>query len=81
MSTQSRHPARAALRTGFQAALAFALLWPVIVQAAGLPGWSWVAVSVAAAGGIARVMAVPQVEVFLQRFVPWLSAEPKPPTG
>lgn len=35
----------------------------------------------AVAAGITRVMALPQVERFLARFVPWLAAEPEPAVG
>lgn len=77
--TQLRHPRRTMFRTMFQAALAFALVWPVIVQELGLPDWAWVGVSVGLCGVIARVMAIPGVEEFMRRFLPWLAVAPKPP--
>lgn len=75
--TQLRRPWRSTVRTAFQAALALAAMWALVVQALGLPDWTWVSASVAVAAGICRVMALPQVEVFLRTFAPFLSATPK----
>jgi hypothetical protein len=72
--TQVRRPWRTSFRTAFQALLALAVVWPVVINALGLPDWAWISVSLAVAAGITRVMALPQVEVFLKRFLPWLSA-------
>lgn len=77
-TTQERYPYRGATRTVFQMVVSLAAMWGVVVQAAGLPGWSWVAISLAVAAGITRVMALPDVEVFLRKFLPFLSAAPKP---
>jgi len=62
----------------FQAFLGLALMWPLVVQALGLPDWAWVSASLAVAAGVTRLMALPAVEVWLRRFVPWLAAAPKP---
>lgn len=75
--TQVRRPWRSTARTIFQAAVALAAMWALIVQALGLPDWAWVSASVAVAGGITRVMALPGVETFLRTFLPFLSAAPK----
>lgn len=72
--TQIRRPWRSTARTIFQAAIALAAMWALIVAALGLPDWAWVSASVAAAGGITRVMALPEVEAFLRTFVPFLAA-------
>lgn len=77
--TQVRRPWRSTARTIFQASVALAAMWALVVQAAGLPDWAWVSTSVAVAGGITRVMALPSVEVFLRRFLPFLAAAPKSP--
>lgn len=76
--TQVRRPWRSTARTIFQATVALAAMWGLIVQAAGLPDWAWVGVSVAVAGGITRVMALPAVEAWLRRFLPFLAAAPAP---
>lgn len=79
MSTsQTRYPARATIRTVFQLVVSLAVGLPFIIEAAGLseaaPG---VAVSLAVATAITRIMALPWTEEFLERFIPWLSAEPR----
>jgi len=76
--TQERHPNRATARTVFQMLLALAVLWPLIVGAAGLPEWTWIGGSLALAAGVTRVMALPGVEAFLRSYLPFLSAAPKP---
>ena len=76
--TQVRRPWRSTVRTVFQALIALAAMWALIVEALGLPDWAWVTTSLAVAAGITRVMALPAVEVFLRRFVPWLAAAPSP---
>lgn len=76
--TQLRRPWRSTARTVFQATIALAAMWAIIVQELGLPDWAWVGTSVAVAGGITRVMALPMVEQFLRQFLPFLAAAPKP---
>lgn len=75
-ASQVLHPTRAVIRTVFAAALSFAALFPTIVDVAHLPQWSGIAAAVAVAGAVTRVFALPQVEIFLQQYVPWLSAAP-----
>lgn len=73
--TQVSHPWRATVRTIFAAVVGFAAMWPVIVEALGLdPAWVWVSVSIAVTGGITRIMALPQVNEWMERHVPWLAA-------
>lgn len=76
--TQVRRPWRSTARTVFQALVALAVLFPVLVQTAGLDPDSlpWLAGALAIAGGLARIMAHPLVEEFLRRFVPFLAAAP-----
>jgi hypothetical protein len=76
--TQVRRPWRSVARTIFQATVSLAAMWGVIVEVAGLPDWAWVGCSVAVAGGITRVMALPGVEAWLRRFLPFLAAAPAP---
>lgn len=77
-ATQVRRPWRSTVRTVVQFVLGLAPLLPVIVNASGvdtaLPA---VGAALALSAGITRVMALPGVETFLQRFVPWLAAAPK----
>jgi len=78
-ATQVRRPWRSTVRTVFQLVVGLAPMVPVIVQASGVEQASaGVAGALAISGGITRVMALPQVEAFLQRFVPWLAASPRP---
>jgi hypothetical protein len=74
--TQVRRPWRATLRTAFAGVIGFAALLPFIVEATGLEPevYPWLAGMLAVAAAVTRVMALPQVEDFLQRFFPFLSA-------
>lgn len=77
--TQVRRPWRSTARTVFQALVALAVLAPFVVQASGLDAEAlpWLAGFLAICAGITRVMALPQVEAFLRRFLPFLAAAPK----
>lgn len=78
--TQVRRPWRSTVRSVFQFALALASLLPFIAagvytdadQAPVIVGQV-----LAVAATITRVMALPQVEEFLRRFLPFLSAVPR----
>ncbi|MFF7295299.1 hypothetical protein [Streptomyces sp. NPDC008265] len=60
--------AKRSVRTVVQTAVALAVALPAIVGAAGIPDTlPWVAGALAAAGGLARVMALPVVEALLDR--------------
>jgi hypothetical protein len=80
--TQSKHPWRAVARTLFAGVVGAAAMAPLVYQAATshdpaiATGWS--ATALAIAGGVTRVMAIPAVNEFLQKFLPFLAAEPKP---
>lgn len=76
--TQVAHPWRATARTVFAALVAFSAMWGTIVEAVGLdPSWQWVAAGTAVTGAVTRLMAVPAVEDFLSRFLPFLAASPR----
>jgi hypothetical protein len=78
-TTQSKYPLRATLRTIFQALVGAAFLWGGIVTTLGLdPNVGWVSLSLAITAGVTKVMAIPGVEEWLQRYLPFLSAKPKP---
>jgi hypothetical protein len=68
---------RRTVRTTLAALLALAAMAPVLVREAGLdPGrWPWLATVLAACAALTRIMAAPQVEVFLQTYVPWLAKQ------
>lgn len=77
--TQVKSPWRATIRTVLQAAVAIATLLPFLLggiytdmeQAPIL-----VTQVLAVAAMLTRLMALPQVEVFLRRYMPFLAAEP-----
>lgn len=81
--TQVRRPWRTTVRSIFQALVAFAALAPLIAAAVeeatgvDLKGVPFVVLALAVCAAVTRVMAIPAVEVFLRRFVPFLAAAPK----
>lgn len=77
--TQVRRPLRSTIRTVFQALVALCAMAPVLVATTGLKTdqLPWLAGVLGVAAIVTRVMAAPQVEVFLKRFIPWLAAAPK----
>lgn len=81
--TQVRRPWRASLRTGFAVIIALAAMTPSLVAASGLDETLRpVAGALAIAAAITRIMALPAVDEFLARFLPWLAADPDPePAG
>jgi len=68
------------IRTVFAGLVGVAAMVPLIYGAAaqGSPeeATGWTAVLLAIAGAVTRVMAVPAVELWLQRFLPFLAANP-----
>lgn len=89
-SSQVEYPWRAAARTGVQVIVSLALLWPIVqpdvvefLDALALPGpvAAWIAGAIAVVGAvstfIARLSALPAVDTFVQRFMPWLAPTPK----
>lgn len=76
MSTQTRHPWRATIRTAVAVIVALAAMLPLLVDASGLDETAGpVAGALAIAAAITRVMALPAVDDFLARFLPWLASE------
>lgn len=75
-STQVRYPWRAAVRTALAAGLAALIAFPDIVRLLRIEHLPGVAVTMAIAMGVTRVMALPKVETWLDRFAPWLASEP-----
>lgn len=77
-TTQGAHPWRAVFRTIFALVVAIAamapLIYTAIAQANPEGATGAAAAALAIAGAITRVLALPVVESFLQRFLPWLAA-------
>lgn len=74
-ATQSEYPWHAVARTVFQAVVGFAAMWALVVEALGVDaGLPWVAASLAVTGALTRVMAIPAVNAWLARYLPWLAA-------
>ena len=80
LTTQEAHPWKATFRTVFQMVIGFIIMLPQLVTAAGLDeATPWVATAIAISGAVTRVMALPSVEAWMKRFIPWLSAQSKNP--
>ena len=81
-STQIARPWRTTVRSVFQGLVAFAAVAPMIYAAAFAhdpalaTGWAATGLGVAAA--VTRIMAMPQVDEFLKKFIPFLATQPKP---
>lgn len=76
MPSQTAYPWRATLRTVLATLISIAAVWGLIVQAAGVDETTpVVAASIAVAGAITRIMAIPAVNDLLTRI--GLGAEPK----
>lgn len=76
MPSQTAYPWRATIRTVLATIVSIAAVWGLIVQAAGVDQTApVVAATIAVAGGITRVMAIPAVNELLTKF--GLGAEPK----
>ncbi|MET8352637.1 hypothetical protein [Micromonospora sp. NPDC005206] len=75
-ATQTRHPWRATARTIFAGTVAGLSLLPTIAVAGGIDTVPAVAQVVGVAAAITRVLALPGVESFMERFLPFLAAAP-----
>lgn len=72
-TTQTQHPWKATVRTAFQMLVGLAAILPLVLDdVAGAAPWAVAVVGVAAT--VTRVMAIPQVEDYLERHFPWLAA-------
>lgn len=76
--TQVKRPWRATARTTFQALLGLCALLPVVVSTLGWDDAPWLAVPLAVAAAACRIMALPAVEAWIMRYLPWLAAKPAP---
>lgn len=81
-ASQVRRPWRATVRTVFQALVGLATMLPLLVNATGLDQTApLIAGALTVSAALTRVMALPAVETWLRRFVPWLAADPDPRPG
>ena len=76
-ATQTAHPWRATVRTVFAALVALAASAGPIYSAATNQSpeaaTGWCAVMLAITGAVTRVLALPGVDEWLARYVPWLA--------
>lgn len=72
--TQVEYPGRAVLRTVVQAAIGLILLVPFVVAELGPAAAPWLVGAAALAGLVARIMAIPQVNDWLERWIGPLGA-------
>lgn len=85
-ATQVKRPWRATARTVFQALVSLAVLAPLIASAVeeatgyDLDGVPFVVAVLALSAVVTRVMALPQVETWLETYLPFLAAD-KPVSG
>lgn len=75
-SSQSRRPWRAVARTTATAAIALLPILPKIADAADIDHIPIVVIILAIAAAITRVIAIPEVDDWLDTYLPWLAADP-----
>lgn len=73
-----KHPTRKALRTAVQTFIGLCALAPILTTELGLSAnkLPWLAVPLAIAAAVTRVMNTPKVEAFLQQRMGWLASTP-----
>lgn len=78
--TQVARPWRTTIRTVFQGIVAAAAVAAPVYEAAvhqdAAAATGWAATGLAVAAGVTRVMALPVVDRFLARFLPFLATQP-----
>jgi hypothetical protein len=77
--TQTVHPWRATVRTIFAAVVGLLSLLPVIAITAGVNDAALVVQVLAVTGAVTRVLALPGVNMWIERFIPWLAPAPQAP--
>jgi predicted phage tail protein len=79
--TQVKRPWRTTARTVFQGIVGAAAMAAPVYEAAthhdAAAATGWAATGLAISAGVTRVMAVPMVNDWLARFLPFLAAQPK----
>lgn len=74
--TQVTNGWRATARTAFAVVVALLSVVPVVLATAGLSASVVGAQVLVVTAAVTRVLALPEVNLFIERFVPWLAAEP-----
>lgn len=74
--TQVAHPWRATARTATVATVALLPLLPEIARAANIETIPAVASTLVIVAALQRVLTLPGVEAWMNRYLSWLSAEP-----
>lgn len=74
LPTQSLRPWRAVLRTLIVAILALIPIFQSAAVELGINEIPWIAGTLVIMAALQRALAVPAVELFLQRYAPWLAA-------
>lgn len=81
--TQVRHSWRSTARTIFQAVVGLAVVAPFAYQAATneepAQASGLAATGLLIAGAVTRIMAIPGVNSWIEKFLPFLAAQPSPP--
>ncbi len=77
--TQTRHPWRATARTVIAAGVALLSLLPYVAATAHVDTVPAVAQVLVVTGAITRVLALPAVDRWVRRYLPWLAASPSQP--
>ncbi|MEU0151511.1 hypothetical protein [Micromonospora fulviviridis] len=75
-TTQTRHPWRATARTIFAAVVALLSLLPTIAAVAGVDAVPLIAQALTVAAAVTRILAIPGVDDFLRRYLPFLASAP-----
>ncbi len=63
-------------RTGLAAGVAALIAFPDVVRVLNIQDLPGVALLLAVSLGVTRVLALPKVDQWLDRFAPWLASEP-----
>jgi hypothetical protein len=66
--TQTKHPWRATVRTWLAAVVGLLPFLPTIAHEFGMEGVGWVAAGLGIVGGVTRLLAVPGINGWLQRY-------------
>jgi hypothetical protein len=77
--TQTRHPWRATARTVFAGLVGGLTLLPEVAAEAHIGTVPTVAQVLVVTGAVTRVLAMPSVNEWLNRYLPWLAASPPKP--
>ncbi|MFI6333179.1 hypothetical protein ACIBBG_33505 [Micromonospora chersina] len=74
--TQTHYPWRATLRTVFAGVVALLSLLPTVAAVAGVDAVPLIAQTLTVAAAVTRVLAIPGVDAWLRRYLPWLATTP-----